>query len=130
MKNPKATKISRAIMAIFYIIAGCMHFIIPDFYIKIMPPYVPMHHEMVFVSGLAEIILGFGVMGRKSRRISAWGIIILLVAVFPANVHAYLNSDTMNTPEWLLLIRLPFQGVLIYWAYYFTHKEDHKHKKS
>lgn len=126
MKNIRNTKLSRALLAIFYILAGTMHFVIPEFYIKMMPPYVPMHNEMVFVSGLMEIILGFGIMGKKTMRYSAWGIIALLIAVFPANVHAYLTADGTDFPKWLLLIRLPLQFVLIYWAYLFTRKENHQ----
>jgi uncharacterized membrane protein len=128
MKSIRKTKISRALLSIFYILAGTMHFVIPEFYLKMMPPYIPMHREMVFVSGIAEIILGFGVMGKKTMRYSAWGIIFLLIAVFPANVHAFLNSEQLDIPKWLLLIRLPLQAALIYWAYQFTHKENHKKK--
>lgn len=110
-------------MSIFYIITGTLHFVATDFYLRLMPPYIPYHKEMVYISGLAEIILGFGLVANKTRRLSAWGIIALLIAVFPANIHAYVNNvDVFGLPRWVLLLRLPFQGVLIYWAYIYTRK--------
>lgn len=126
MKNPRAFKLSLAFMSIFYIIAGTLHFIATDFYLKLMPPYIPYHKAMVYISGLAEILLGFGLLGKKTRRISAWGIIALLVAVFPANIHAYVNNvDVFGLPRWALFLRLPLQGLLIYWAYIYTKKDNH-----
>lgn len=126
MKDPRAYKLSLAIMSIFYIIAGTLHFIITDFYLKLMPPYIPYHKAMVYISGLAEILLGFGLLGKDTRKISAWGIIALLVAVFPANIHAYVNNvDVFGLPRWALLLRLPLQGLLIYWAYIYTKKDNH-----
>lgn len=121
MKNPRIHKLSLAFMSMFYILAGTSHFIITDFYLTVMPPYIPYHKLMVYASGLVEILLGFGLMSSKTRRLSAWGIIALLIAVFPANIHAYVNDiDVFGLPRWVILLRLPFQGVLIYWAYIYT----------
>lgn len=126
MKNPRIFRLSLAFMSIFYILAGTLHFIIPEFYLKLMPPYIPYHKFMVFLSGIVEILLGFGLIGKKTRRMSAWGIILLLIAVFPANVHSYLNDVDLGVPKWALLLRLPLQAVLAYWAYIHT-KKDHHH---
>jgi uncharacterized membrane protein len=116
-----AYKIGLALMSIFYILAGTMHFIIPEFYLKLMPPYIPFHKEMVFLSGVAEVLLGFGLIAYKTRRWAAWGVIALLIAVFPANLHAYLSEvDLMGTPKWALLVRLPVQALFIFWAYLYT----------
>ncbi len=123
MKNPRIIKLSLAFMSIFYILAGTLHFIIPEFYLKLMPPYIPYHRFMVFFSGVAEILLGFGLLGKKTRSLSAWGIILFLIAVFPANIHAYVNNVDLGVPLWVLLVRLPLQILLIYWAYIHTKKE-------
>lgn len=122
MKSGLKIKKSLAFMSIFYILAGSMHFIIPDFYLKMMPPYIPYHKELIYLSGLAEILLGFGLLNHHFTRLSAWGIIALLVAVFPANIHIYMEKVDLGVPDWVLLVRLPIQGALIYWAYLFARK--------
>ena len=125
MKSGVKIKKSLAFMSIFYILAGTLHFVIPDFYMKIMPDYIPYHREMIYLSGIAEIILVFGLLTRNLMRISAWGIIALLVAVFPANVYAYTNDALdLGVPKWALLLRLPLQGILVYWAYIYAKKDS------
>lgn len=115
-----AKEISLIIMAVLYIIAGIMHFIFPKFYLRIMPPYIPFHKAMVYLSGVAEIALGIGLFIPEIRIWSAWGVIALLVAVFPANVyHLTSKGAGMKVPIWGLWVRLPIQFLLIYWA--FTH---------
>ena len=112
------------VMAVFYVFAGAMHFINPDFYMPIMPPYLPWHLELVYLSGIAEIVLGVAVLIPAWRRLAAWGIILLLIAIFPANLHVALNdvplagsSEGAGIWNW---IRLPFQFVLIAWAWWYT----------
>ena len=104
------------LLGVFYLFAGVMHFWRPDFYIQIMPPYLPAHRELVELSGVAEFALGLamlvlGVRVPRVRRWTAWGIIALLVAVFPANIHAALN-DIGGTGVWAW-VRLPFQALFI-----------------
>ena len=101
-----------------------MHFVKPDFYLAIMPPWVPFHEAMVIVSGIAEIVLGVALLVPRTRRLAAWGLIALLVAVFPANIQALLNARAQGLPELALWIRLPLQGALIYWAYRYTLPRD------
>jgi uncharacterized membrane protein len=108
-------------MGAFYILAGVNHFWDEAFYVRLMPPYVPAHTLMVQLSGLAEIALGVGVMLPPTRRWAAFGVIVLLIAVFPANVHVALNNvaifeDAAPMPlvNW---IRLPVQLVFIFWAW-------------
>lgn len=109
------------LMAVFYVGAGMNHFLNPDFYMKIMPNYLPWHLELVFLSGIIEVALGAFLLLPRYTRLVAWGIIALLVAVFPANIHVALNPhvlpDVSPTFHW---IRLPLQGVLIAWAYWYT----------
>nr|WP_294894964.1 MauE/DoxX family redox-associated membrane protein [uncultured Pedobacter sp.] len=109
------------LMACIYILAGINHLVNPDFYLKIMPPYLPFPLALVYLSGLAEITSGALLIPKKTRKIGAWCIIVLLVAVFPANIQ--MSIDQFNVGGWLFyfsLIRLPFQFLFIYWAWVFT----------
>ncbi len=87
MKRIKA--IAKCILAIFMIIAGTMHFVNPAFFLKIMPPYLPLHKELVLLSGVAEVLLGILLLVPQTSRKAAWGIVALLIAVFPANLYLY-----------------------------------------
>lgn len=110
-------------MAAFYVVAGINHFWHEEFYLKIMPTWLPEHHALVYISGAAEIILGFLLLFPATRRIVSWGIILLLFAVFPANVQMMLNYIHDSHPKiWITILRLPLQIVLIWWAYLFTKK--------
>ena len=114
-------------MGVFYGVAGANHFLNADFYLPMMPPYLPLHLELVYLSGVAEVALGVAVLVPGFRRLAAWGIILLLVAIFPANVHIALHDVPLGDAEqgagiwnW---VRLPFQGVLIAWAWWYTRPE-------
>lgn len=112
------------IMAVFYVNAGISHFIIPHFYADIMPPWLPLHLEIVFFSGVCEIVFGILLLPRRTRRIAAWLIIALLIAVYPANIQMlinYINEDNPNI--WVAIIRLPIQIFLVWWAWIYTRKE-------
>lgn len=111
------------LMSIFYILAGFNHFKNPQLYLDMMPPYLPAHAVLNMLSGVIEIILGIGLLFEKYRRASAWGIIALLIAIFPANIYMYTNNISLGAtavPEWVALVRLPFQLVFIGWAYVYT----------
>ena len=113
--------ISLYIMSLLYISAGVNHFIHPEFYRKIMPSWVPMHDGMILISGIAEVLFALLLLFPSARRIAAWCIIALLIAVFPANIQMTLNYYHENNPGlWFTLVRLPLQLVLIAWAYLFT----------
>ena len=119
----KWKKISLYLMAGLYVLAGANHFFNPLFYKKIMPPWLPCHYLLIYISGAAEIVLGLLLLPAPTRKLAAWGIIILLVAVFPANVQMLLNYREEQNPNWwLTILRLPLQLVLIWWAYLFTKK--------
>ncbi|MDX2170151.1 MAG: DoxX family protein [Deltaproteobacteria bacterium] len=113
------------VMAAFYIFAGVMHFVRPEFYRPMMPPYLPWHDFLIFLSGVAEVGLGAAVLVPAIRPLAAWGIILLLIAIFPANIHIALNNVPLfGNPEGagiLNWVRLPLQGVLILWAWWYTH---------
>ena len=109
------------LMGGIYILAGINHFINPNFYMQIMPPYLPIPLTLVYLSGVAEIVSGVLLMPKTTRKIGAWCTIALLVAVFPANIQ--MSIDQFNQGGLLFyvsLIRLPLQFLLIYWAYLFT----------
>ena len=77
--------------AVFYVVAGALHFIKPEPYLRIMPPYIPWHVAMVRVSGVSEILGGLGLLVPETRRTAAWGLTAPLIAVFPANIHMATN---------------------------------------
>ena len=109
------------LMATFYLVAGFNHFIHPQGYIGIMPPWLPFSLALVYISGGIEIVLALLLITRFSRRWAAWGIIVLLILVFPANIQMSINYYREDNPRfWLSLLRLPIQFLLIYWAYKYT----------
>jgi uncharacterized membrane protein len=117
------------VMAAFYVAAGVNHFLSPDFYVAIMPPYLPWHLELVYLSGIAEIVCGLGLLFRRTRVLAAWATIALLVAIFPANIHVALHDvpiggrgEILGIWNW---VRLPFQFVLIAWAWWYTREPGH-----
>ena len=96
----------------------------PEFYVAIMPPYLPWHLELVYLSGVAEILCGVGLLFPRTRVLAAWATIALLVAIFPANIHVALHDVPMSGRSQGLgiwnWVRLPFQFVLIAWAWWYT----------
>ena len=112
-------------MSLFYVAAGINHFLNTGPYLAIMPPYLPWHPELVHISGVAEIVLGILLVPASTRHLAAWGIIILLVMVFPANVQMMINYlQEHNDKTWLTMARLPLQLLLILWAYFYTRKDQ------
>jgi uncharacterized membrane protein len=118
----KARTISKYVYGIFLMIAGANHFVMPDVYMKIMPPYLPWHLPLVYLSGVAEFGLGALLLVPRFTRIAAWGIIALMIAIFPANIYLYQHQEILPAPPIMHLLRLPLQGVLIWWAYTLTRK--------
>ena len=115
----KIKTISIIIMSLFYIMAGTNHFINPDWYVRIVPPILPFKTAIVYISGILEIILGSLLIFPKKRFIAGWGLIILLVAVYPANIYVALtNGEAMDITPLIAWGRLPFQFVLIGLAYW------------
>jgi uncharacterized membrane protein len=114
---------SRYLFGAFFIAAGVNHFINPGFYTRMMPAYLPLHGELVAISGVAEIVLGAMLLVPRFQVLAAWGLIALLVAVFPANLNMAMHADLYPTiSQTALWIRLPIQGLLIAWAYWYTRR--------
>jgi uncharacterized membrane protein len=108
--------------AALFVAGGVGHFVKTDVYMKIMPPYLPYHRALVLLSGVFEVALGILLLVPGTSRIAAWGLIALLVAVFPANVSMYQDAEKFGLSPTLLLLRLPLQFVLILWAYAYTRR--------
>ena len=114
-------KIFLYLMSLLYIAAGINHFIHPTFYLKIIPNGLPQHEALNYISGMCEIIFGILLIPLFTRRIAAWLIIILLVAIYPANIQMFLDYLQRGDPNlWITIIRLPIQIVLIWWAWKYT----------
>ena len=120
----KAIKvIVRALFGLFFVTAGVTHFTNRDFFTSIVPPYLPWPVALVYISGVAEIVLGGLLMVPATAQLAAWGLMALLIAVFPANIHMAMNPQLYpGISQAALLIRLPLQGVLIAVAYWFTRR--------
>ena len=117
---------SKIVLACFMFVAGILHFVMPDFYLKMMPEYMPWHLALVYISGVCESLLGVLLLVPRLSRLAAWGIIALLIAVFPANIHVYQNPEILPAPDWVHLLRLPLQAVFILWAYWHTRPDPKK----
>lgn len=108
-------------MALIYVAAGIYHFVAPGFYKKIMPPYIPYHMELIYISGVFEIGLGLLLLPASTRIYAAWGLLALLVAIFPANIQMAINFYQRKHPYlWVAYLRLPLQVLLIWWAFIYT----------
>lgn len=106
------------VMSSIYILAGLMHFVKPKMYMRIMPSYIPYHKTMVYLSGIAEILLGIGLCIPVLKIISIYGIIAMLLVFLL--VHIYMLSGekaSAGIPKWILILRIPLQFVLMYWAW-------------
>lgn len=108
------------VMAAMYILAGIMHFVKPKAYMRIMPRYLPAHKTLVYLSGLAEILLGILLCFPDTKNIAVWGVVLMLTVFFL--VHFYMLSSAkagLNLPKWLLWGRIILQFGLIYWALFY-----------
>ena len=111
----------RWLLGVLFVLAGLNHFRSPNFYINIMPPYLPWHRELVAISGVAEIFLGVLLLFRRWAALAGWGLVALLIAIFPANLHMAMHPELYPTiSPTALWLRLPIQGLLIAWAYWYT----------
>jgi len=110
---------SRYLLGVFFIAAGINHFVSPAFYIAMMPSYLPWHAELVVISGVAEAMLGGLLLFKRWAALAGWGLIALLIAVFPANVQMALHPDLYPSISPVVLWwRLPFQAVFIAWVWW------------
>ena len=111
-------------LSVFWVVAGVNHFVSPDFYVPMMPPYLPGHLGLVYLSGVFEILGGILVLVPRVRAMAGWGLVALLLAIFPANIHMVLSPELFpDMSTGALYGRLPFQAVFLAWAYWATRPE-------
>ena len=111
--------LSLIVMGVFYISIGVSHFTSPIWYVKIVPPYLSYKLELVYISGLFEILFGGMLFFKKTRFLAGWGLILLLIAVYPANIYlAQTNGAAMNTTPLIAWGRLPVQFIFVGLAYW------------
>tara|TARA_B100001559_G_scaffold320172_1_gene331543 strand:+ start:1514 stop:1915 length:402 start_codon:yes stop_codon:yes gene_type:complete len=121
MKKNHIKPVSIIVMSWFYISAGLSHFINVNWFLQIVPPYLPIKLELVYLSGLFEVTLGIMLIVPSLRYYAGWGLILLLIAVYPANIYvAQTNGAAMNISALVAWIRLPFQFLFIGIAYWHT----------
>ena len=109
------------VMAFIYLIAGINHFRNPRLYLKIIPSYLPNPKLLNIISGLAEVFLAILLCFPSTSKEASWGIIALLIAIFPTHLYMYFDAKaSMGLPKWALLLRMPLQLFLIFWAYQYT----------
>jgi uncharacterized membrane protein len=117
----RVKSVMRWLMAALLVLAGVNHFVNPDFYVRLMPPYLPWHLALVYASGVVEVGLGVALAVPKASRMAAWGIVGLLVIFLTVHVHMVQNAgEYPKIHIGLLWARLALQGLLIAWAYWFT----------
>ena len=119
----------RILLAVLMLIAGASHFVVPQPYIKIVPGVLPYPAAIVYISGFFEILGGIGLLIPVVSRAAAWGFVLLFIAVYPANLNMAINDiHIQNIPDgaWFQAIRLPFQFVLIAWAWWLNRDSQDK----
>jgi uncharacterized membrane protein len=108
-------------LSVFYIIAGINHFRRPKTYLSIMPPWLPWPKALNYLAGATESLLGLAVVWAPTRRCAAWGLVILLLSLMPVHLHMLCRGgNAYKLPTWVLIARLPLQGLLIAWAWLYT----------
>ena len=111
---------SRTALGMAFVLAGGLHFLNPDVYERIMPPYLPFHRELIYLSGALEMLGGLGLLVERTRPVAGIGLVLLLLAVWPANLQMLLDARAAHKPAWwiaLLWARMPLQVLLMWWVW-------------
>eukprot|EP01116_Phalansterium_solitarium_P008790 TRINITY_DN22757_c0_g1_i1.p1 TRINITY_DN22757_c0_g1~~TRINITY_DN22757_c0_g1_i1.p1 ORF type:complete len:178 (-),score=39.01 TRINITY_DN22757_c0_g1_i1:86-619(-) len=119
-RNRTVRLASNITLGLFFVGAGYQHFKIPKFYLKLMPPFLPLHLELVYLSGVVEIVFGLLMFYPRTANIGAWGVLATLLAVYPANIYHLFSTDAqrkLGSGFVFPLIRVPLQFVFFAWAY-------------
>jgi uncharacterized membrane protein len=114
---PRRPPWSLYLLAALFVGAGLLHFLHPETYLRIMPPALPTPRLLVLLSGVAEIAGGLGLLLLATRRWAAWGLLALLLAVFPANIYMLQIHEQLHIPAWVAWARLPLQPLLMWWVW-------------
>lgn len=118
LASDRTRTVLRWLAALFFIFAGIAHFVKPHFYEQIVPPGFPSRKMLVIVSGFAEIAGGIGLLIPSLRRLAGWGLVVLLIAIFPANLYMAFHPARFGMAPWILWARLPFQFIFLGWVWW------------
>ncbi len=119
--NTRLRQAGLLLLILLFMLAGLDHFRHPNFYVSIIPPYLPFHYELSYISAYFEIAGAIGLLFAQTRKVAGYGLLLLLIAIFPANLHMAMNSEYF--PEYTpitLYLRLPMQLLFIIWVYWAT----------
>jgi len=106
-------------LILLFLVAGLNHFSNPNFYVSIMPPYLPLQEELAYISGILEVLGALALLFSRTRRIAGYSLIILLVMIFPANIHMAIHPEYFpNFTPFTIYMRLPLQFLFISWVYW------------
>lgn len=131
--NPKTKEFLRVVLAVCIVVAGILHFVATEPFVRIVPDMLPAPAALVYISGVIEVILGVALLLPPVSRLAAWGLVALFIAVYPANINMAVNGipiEGVPNTWWFQAIRLPFQFVLIAWAYWYTRPDDNPNQAS
>ena len=119
-----AKRVSLILQILLYLVAGVNHFLNPDFYIRIIPQYIPYPQFMNAAAGVFEILFGLGLCFKTTRKWAAWGIVLMLTAFLPVHINMVINVPvvvgSITISSLLVWLRLALQPVLIFWAWWHT----------
>jgi uncharacterized membrane protein len=113
----------RWLLTLAMVTVGIGHFVLEDEFVRMVPSFLPAPSLLVYISGVAEIVLAVGLQIERVRRIAAWGLVALYIAVFPANINMAVNNISpmrIHSSQLGLWLRLPFQALFIAWAWWYT----------
>ena len=114
-------KIGLSIVFLFFLVGGIGHFMATDFFVRIMPPYIPYPEAMVWLSGVAELVLAAALLSRRLRSAAGWALMLLICVVSVANIHMWLHPELFpEVPEWALSARLVLQVGLLWLVWWST----------
>ncbi|RCJ30570.1 hypothetical protein A6770_20985 [Nostoc minutum NIES-26] len=129
----KHKELLRVILAVSIIVVGVTHFVVPEQYVRIVPPQLPYPLGLVYLSGFYEILGGIGLLVPPVSQAAAWGLFALFIAVYPANIYMAVNLikvDGIPNSPWVHVVRLPLQAVLLAWAWWYTKPSDKEKQAS
>lgn len=120
-------RIFSVLLTLAMVLAGVSHFTMPATYVAIVPDYLPAPLALVYISGVAEILLGLAIQIPGLRRLAGFGLIALFIAVLPANINQAVHNlqpPGLEMSPTMVWVRLPMQLVLIAWAYWMTRPDQ------
>ncbi|HYD34293.1 MAG TPA: hypothetical protein VEA39_06950 [Methylophilaceae bacterium] len=121
---PYARLAARLLVFLWFFLGGISHFLIPDVFVRIVPPFIPYPEYVVYLSGLFELAGALAIWHQRLRSYVGIGLILLTLCVTPANIYMWMHPELFPyIPLWALAIRLPLQLLLIWVIWYATRKE-------